>query len=477
MTVAALSTGPARRAWTVTQLVRQIQVGLAESFPGRFWVEGELSGFKVARNRHAFCCLKDEDAQVEAIVWADRLEALPFTPADGMRVFALVRKVDFWAPTGRLRLQIDAFEPAGVGALARALEQLKARLQAEGLFDEARKRPLPFLPRTVGIATAASGAAIHDMLEVLTARFSRRRILLRPCRVQGEGAPADIAAAIDDLNRDGSSEVIIVGRGGGSVEDLWAFNSEAVVRAIARSRIPVVSAVGHESDFTLADLVADLRVPTPTAAAQRVMPEHAALEKQLATSAARLEGALDRRVELARSRLEGRERAFSDPRRLLVDRQRQIEALAARARIALGKLTPARRSRLDRAAAVLSGAVPDGSALRGQLERAGMRLVAAMGHRRAVVKQDVAARAAGLEALSPLAVLARGFALARRADGSIVRDAAVLSTGERMELRFARGGARVELLETVADIAPLVATEPALEARKARAGRTQRRGS
>jgi len=464
--IVAASPRPLRRAWTIGQLVAQIQVGLGEAFPARFWVEGELSGFRTIRGGHAYCCLKDRGAQVEAMLWSEAVAALRFTPADGMQVIARVKKVDFYAPSGRLRLQIEALEPQGVGALARALEELRRRLQAEGLFDEARKRPLPLLPRTVGIATAASGAVIQDMLRILGQRFAERRVLLRPCRVQGDGAADDIARAIDDLNRDGSAEVIIVGRGGGSAEDLWAFHSEIVVRAIARSRVPVVSAVGHESDVTLADLVADLRAPTPTAAAQRVMPERAVLEAELAKLRHRLLGALERQVERARARVATKEAAFGDPRRLARDRRLELEALAARSRVACGQSARRARRRLGHAAIVLRASLPDSSALRARLERLALRLVAAMRSCRVDSGARLAARAASLDALSPLAVLGRGFALARLDDGTIVRDGGLLRGGDHLDLRFARGKARAEVIEASSEKAP--ASEAAVDAERRR---------
>ncbi|HEY8515188.1 MAG TPA: exodeoxyribonuclease VII large subunit [Candidatus Binatia bacterium] len=442
---------PVRRALTVRELAARLQGVLQERFPTRFWVEGELSNVKPARNGHVWCCLKDGDAQIEAVIWRDDLRALRFSPADGMHVLALVRRVDFYAPSGRLRIQLERIEPQGIGALYRALEERKQRLAAEGLFDEARKRPLPFLPRTVGVATAATGAAVRDILRILLQRFPDRHVIVRPCRVQGEGAAADVAAALDDLNRDGAAEVIIVGRGGGSIEDLWAFNEEVVVRAIARSRVPVVSAVGHETDWTLADLVADVRAPTPTAAAALVMPQRDELEERLATSALRLRRALAQRVERARSRLAAADVVLADPRRLVRERRLRLESLARRAREAMLTIPVSRRQRIDRIAARLGGCAPQPQARRLELERLGQRMTAAWERRFAGARHEVDARAAQLDALSPLAVLGRGFALARREGGAVVRDATTLSVGESLDLRFARGSARAQVLETSAE--------------------------
>ena len=439
---------PARRAVRVAELVARLQVGLSENFPNRFWVEGEISGFKVARSGHAFFALKESNAQIEAVIWRDRLARLPVSPEEGGQVLALVRKVDFYAPSGRLRLHVDAIEPRGIGALAKALEERKARLDAEGLFAPERKRPLPFLPRVIGIATAGRSAALRDILEILQQRFSQRRLILRLCRVQGKGAASDIAAALDELNRHGEAEVIILGRGGGSMEDLWCFNEEEVVRAVARSRIPVISGIGHEVDWTLADHVADFRAATPTAAAQRCLPEHRDLQRRLVVFGERLQSAVDKRVELARVRFAGQVAALGDPRELVRRRSARLDALASRAREVFSRLTPERRLRLERAQGILRANLPRTDVSSTALKQLGRRLDVAMGAGLKRARERLAARSSEVHALSPLSVLGRGFSVTQREQGEIVRDAMGLAVDEEVRLRFARGTARARILET-----------------------------
>lgn len=463
----------ARRSVGVRRFVHQLKAGLSELFPNRFWLEGEVTGYKVIRSGHAFFSLKEGDDQVEVVLWSSSRQRLSFTPEDGSQVLALVKKVDFYGPQGRMRLQVDDLEPQGVGALQKALEERKARLEAEGLFAESRKRPIPALPRVIGIATAAKSAALKDILEIMQQRFAERRVLIRPCRVQGQGAQEDIAAALDDLNRDGTPDVIILGRGGGSMEDLMCFNEEAVVRAIARSRIPVIAGIGHEIDTTLADHVADLRVATPTAAAQRCVPDRLELENRLEVIEQRLRGGVSKRIEISRTRLLVCDTALADPRSIVSERRLRLDALgaglrhaltaltgdrrarldayAARARQALAGLTPERRSRLERAAGRLRARLPRTDVRKKSLQEFGGRLDTSMVTLLERARAELGARATQVNALSPLAVLGRGFAVPRTVDGTIVRDATTLAAGDELRLQFARGSARAEVVEVDAD--------------------------
>lgn len=395
-------TRPLAKLLTVSQLTRQVRTTL-DSRLGSLWVAGEISNFRVPPSGHFYFSLKDASSQIAAVMFRSASQLLPFVPEDGMEVLVYGR-VSVYEARGTLQLYVETMEPRGQGALQLAIEQLKQRLQAEGLFAEERKRPLPFLPRAVGIVTAATGAAIHDMLVTLRARMPGVPVIVRPSSVQGREAVADIVQAIADLNEFGKVDVILVGRGGGSLEDLRAFNDERVARAIAASRIPVVSAVGHEIDVTIADLVADRRAPTPTAAAAMAVPDR----RELLAVLRRLYGSLTvsarRRLERCRERLDLGARRLRDPQQALKALQLRVDDLS---------------ERLARAVA------------------ANLRLA----------RQHLRRNAERLDALSPLAVLSRGYAIARRADdGSVVRDAATLRAADRLRLTLARGAATVRVL-------------------------------
>ena len=399
----ALGLPPLTTVLTVSQLNQRIRTTL-EGGLDDVWVAGEISNFRVPPSGHFYFCLKDRRSQIAAVMFRSANQLLPFRPADGMDVIVRGR-VGIYELRGDLQLCVEAMEPRGLGAQQLAFEQLKKRLAAEGLFAEARKRALPFMPRAVGLVTALRGAAIHDVLSILHARLPGIRVIIRPVRVQGQGAAPDIAQALADLNRSGKPDVIIVGRGGGSLEDLWAFNDERVARAIAASRVPVVSAVGHEVDVTISDLVADRRAPTPTAAAALVVPDHRELRTWLDQAALRLRGAIQRQTRRQRERLTAQAGHLRDPRQALKAVQLRVDELSERA---VGAIT-------------------------GRLRFA---------------RQRWRAGAERLQALSPLAVLERGYSIARRIDdGTVVRDAAAVRAGEPLRLTFARGTARVRVEE------------------------------
>ncbi len=433
----------APRILTVTQLTNLVQRSLEEGV-GSAWVGGELSNVKVAPSGHVYGTLKDDQSQLQLVMFRSAAQTLPFQPRDGMDVVVLGR-IALYPARGQLQLYCDAMEPRGLGALRLAFEQLKQRLDAEGLFDADRKRPLPSHPRAVGIVTARHGAAIHDMRVVLRRRWPLARVVLRPVRVQGEGAAAEIARGIAELNRLGGIEVMIVGRGGGSLEDLWAFNEEVVARAIAGSRIPIVSAVGHEVDFTIADFVADVRAPTPSAAAALVVPERERLGVELETARAALRAALRRRVGRTRERLIALERGLGNPRRRVAERILRVDDLTARLRQGLARRVAWDHRELHGLAQRLerSGPMAQLAHARARLDGLAGRLAFALDVRVRAARSEVERSASRLEALSPLACLARGYAIVRRGDatGPVVQDAATLAPGDTVDLLFARGRA------------------------------------
>ena len=392
------------RVLRVGELVAELGALLAQRV-GRIWVVGELSNLRRASSGHFYFTLKDDDAQLRGVLFRADAERLPFVPEDGLEVLAF-GEVALYGARGDLQLVVRQLEPRGRGALRLAFEQLRARLDREGLFDPTRKRPLPRFPRAIGVVTSVQGAALHDVIEVSGARFPGTPLLIAAARVQGDGADLELIEALQLLASRAEVEVILLVRGGGSLEDLWPFNSEGLARAIARCPVPVVAGVGHETDVTIADWVADARAPTPSAAAALALPDGAELGARLARDRGRLRAAFAARLARAAARLE----AAGDA----------LRRASPMARLA------ARRERLGREAQRLR------SALALHLERARGQLALAAGR---------------LESLSPLAVLARGYAIARRAgDGHIVRDASEVAHGDELAVRVARG----EILATVA---------------------------
>jgi exodeoxyribonuclease VII large subunit len=439
---------PGRRVFTVSELTRAVKETLEGRFGG-LWVEGEISNLRSHTSGHVYFTLKDEEAQIRAVLFRSRVRRVRFEPVDGLHVLAFGR-LDVYAVRGEYQLVCEVLEPKGVGALQLAFEQLKARLLAEGLFDAARKRPLPTLPRRVGLVTSPTGAAVRDFLRVVTRRFAGLQVLVCPVRVQGETAAGEIAEALRTLNRLGDLDVIVLARGGGSLEDLWAFNEEAVARAIAASKIPVISAVGHETDVTIADFVADLRAPTPSAAAELVVREKTELARQVATLGTRLARTMRQRTGRLADRLADirRRRVLTDPGRPLRDWARRVDDLGTRLGRAMARHDARARERLDRAAralrpALLAAPVRNQRRLAGQLEG---RLRRGVGEATARRRRAVEALAARLDGLSPLACLARGYAIAALPSGEVLTRGDRVRIGERVIVRLHEGslGCRVE---------------------------------
>ena len=420
---------------TVSELNALAQEILEETFPS-IWVEGEISNLRRYPSGHTYFTLKDEGAQIAAVLFRGASQSLPFRPEDGLKVLARGR-ISLYEARGTFQIIVDALEPAGLGALQLAFEQLKARLLAEGLFDAARKRSLPLLPRRIGIVASPASAALRDVLKVLSRRFANLEVVLAPSRVQGEGASLEIVEAIRLLNRLGGVDVLILARGGGSLEDLWPFNEERVARAIAASGVPVVSAVGHEVDVTIADLVADLRAPTPSAAAEMVVRSKEEMVERIASLRSRLVAAMRLLVAAAGDALEeaGSARARQAVRDRLDDLTGRLgthvqrTTTEARHRLAIlrERMTPGRLA----ARLLLRRSAADG------LER---RLQSASAARQQRARDQCAAYAERLQALSPLAVLGRGYAICRLQDtGAILKDSAAVRAGDAVSVLLHRG--------------------------------------
>ena len=433
----------------VGELTRRIKDALSSEFPA-VWVRGEVLGYKRATGAgNTYFCLKDRFAQLDCMMWAKDAARLRFELRDGLQIEAF-GNVSVYEARGRYQLYVSEMRPAGAGARLLALEALKKRLQAEGLFDPSRKRPLPSYPRRIGLVTSPSGAAVRDLITVLRKRWPAIGLVLAPVRVQGDGAAEEIVWAIRRFNRYAQVDLLIVGRGGGSLEVLWAFNEEIVVRAIAGSSIPVISAVGHEVDVTLADFAADVRAATPSNAAELAVRDRRAIENQTSGLRQRLRRAIHHALAVRRQQFDHLIEKHGFRRRWDVFRlwRRRVEDSADRARTQMNRRLRVARRRLDGAAAAYGlrefprrlGELRLESREQAQrLERAITEIVAAR-------RSSVAGCDARLGALSPRRVLERGYCLVRRPDGTLLRAAASLAAGDAIRVEFARGDvdARVE---------------------------------
>ena len=432
---------PARRVWTVRELVAAVRTRVEREY-GDVWVEGEISNFRPAESGHLYFTLKDDGAQVRIVMFRSQARLLRFKPANGMQVIARGR-VTVYEARGELQLSAEMLEPLGAGALQIAFEQLKAKLASEGLFERERKKLIPALPRRVGVVTSPRGAALHDILNILRRRHQAVSVLIYPAQVQGESAAAEVGAGVRYFNRAKNVDVIVVARGGGSLEDLAAFNDEGLARVIAASELPVISAVGHETDFTIADFVADLRAPTPSAAAELVIESERQLRERVESLHSRLSRAARYQLLMSRQKLTelAQHGAFARMQDLINRRQQRLDDLMYRlATVKRGQLQELRR-RIEIASARLHLHDPRRS-LR-NLRRDVDARVAALGAavRRALLQRRARAEqlAARLEALSPLNILERGYALVFDAEGKLVKDTAQLQVGMDVRARVARG--------------------------------------
>lgn len=441
---------PTRRIWRVADLVSAVRTTVERGYTD-VWVEGEISNFRPSESGHLYFTLKDGDAQLRIVMFRSQARLLRFRPESGMQVIARGR-VTIYDARGELQLSAEFLEPVGAGALQVAFEQLKARLAQEGLFDATRRKPVPPLPRRIGIVTSPRGAALQDMLNILARRHENVGIQIYPAQVQGETAAAEVAAGIKHFNRAKSVDVIIIARGGGSIEDLAAFNDETLARAIFASTLPVISAVGHETDFTIADFVADLRAPTPSAAAELVIESKHRLAEHLAHLHQRLDRATRYRLLMARTHLQelAQHGAFARIQDLMVRRSQRLDELAYRLASNYRTLLHDYHRRLDLAASRVrhydfrrSLAV-----VRGELDARTEAVVHAFQSQMAARRARAERLTAQLDALSPVQILERGYALVFDERGALVKDATKLARGTQISARVARGSFTAEVKST-----------------------------
>ena len=429
-----------RRILTVSQLTAGIKDLLETTFD-EVWVEGEISNLRRPPSGHLYFTLKDENSQIRGVLFKMQSRYLRFELEDGQYVICWGR-VGIYEKRGEYQLILDYVEPKGVGSLQIAFEQLKLRLAAEGLFDEARKRPLPLVPKKIGIVTSPTGAVIRDMLHILRRRFENIEVVLYPVKVQGEGAAAEIAHGVGYLGEKGGVDVIIVGRGGGSLEDLWAFNAEVVARAIFVSPVPVISAVGHETDFTIADFVADVRAPTPSAAAELVVPHKRDLSRLIEVLTERMGRGMDRLLVRRREQVIGVQGRVKDPRRRIEELRLRLDEHWGRLAAAVLRTWRENRERTERILRLLFAQDPvheirsqrDGLS---QLDKGlGMGMAALLASKQKGWEKEIAR----LDAMSPLAILRRGYSITRRLPGNqILRDADEVGMKGQVAVRLHRG--------------------------------------
>src|ERR1700678_967367 len=442
---------PERRVWAVRDLVAAVRTHLEREYSDA-WVEGEISNFRAHGSGHLYFTLKDGSAQIRIVMFRSSAKLLRFRPADGMQVVVRGR-VTVYEDRGELQISAEYIEPKGAGSLQIAFEQLKAKLEGEGLFAAERKKAVPALPARVGGVTSPQAAALRDILNILQRRHHTVNVVIYPAQVQGDAAAAEVAAGVRHFNRERSVEVIIVARGGGSAEDLAAFSDEALARTVAASEIPVISAVGHETDFTILDFVADLRAPTPSAAAELVIRSRLEIENQSEAVRERLVRAMERRLLEARHGLTERAQhgAFARMMDLIRQRQQKLDDLTYR----LERNQRQRLEQMRRRWELLAAAVRHYdvrrmlAGMRGEMENAVAAMSAAMRNQLLLKKLRLERMGRALETLSPLAILERGYALVFNSAGQLVKDAAQVNVGEEISARLSRGEIRATVQNRV----------------------------
>ena len=433
----------AQRVIGVAELNRLTKELIESNLP-LMWIAGEISNFVRAASGHCYFSLKDAQAQVRCVMFRHKLQHQDWKPENGMQVEVRACP-SFYEARGEFQLNVETMRRAGLGALYAAFEKLKAKLQAEGLFDEAARRPLPRFPRAIGVVTSLKAAALRDVLTTLRRRMPAIAVVIYPTAVQGEAAGREIAAAIAAADARAECDVLIVCRGGGSIEDLWAFNEEVVARAIHACTLPVISGVGHETDFTIADFVADLRAPTPTAAAQLASPNRDELRQEVSHHAQRLTRVMARAIERRMQQLDGLARSLVHPGERIEAQFSQLGHLASRLRSAWGRGADERRWQLRDLVRGLRTLRPDAAALAAAPRDLAQRLRNAAANHMQMLHADVRHLAAQLANLNPDAVLERGYSITEAADGSVVRDASQLKLDDELKLTLARGWVRARV--------------------------------
>ena len=437
------------RVYTVTELTEEIR-GLLEERFAFVWIEGEISNFRSPISGHYYLVLKDENAQIRAVMFRNQARSLKFLPEDGMKVVAQ-GKIGIYPPRGEYQVVLDYLEPMGVGALALAFEQVKRKLAAQGVFDTAVKKPVPFLPQRVAVITSPTGAAIRDFLKVLGRRFANMEVVVVPVRVQGERSSTEIIKALETVNRHLPVDVIILTRGGGSLEDLWAFNQEALALAIRRSSIPVISAVGHEIDVTIADLAADFRAPTPSAAAEMLVTEKELLVSRILDLRKRMENRVKGVLKKYTEDLERTARRLRDPRKRLADSWMRLDELSGRI-VHAGQLFLGNAKRMlnaEKRALHAHSPLRFIPAMRQEKDFVERGLVRAAGMYLSGRKTSLSMLGRQLQDLGPLSILRRGYSITLTVpDRNVVRKASTVGGGDLVQVLLGEGGLECRVEET-----------------------------
>jgi exodeoxyribonuclease VII large subunit len=432
--------GDRTKIYTVSTLSEEIK-NLLEAKFDFVWVEGEISNFRAPTSGHFYMVLKDEKAQIKAVMFRPQTRYLKFMPQDGMKVIVQGR-VAIYEPRGEYQVILDYMEPLGVGALALAFEQLKKKLAAQGIFDQGIKRPLPFLPQRVAVITSPTGAAIRDFLKIIRRRFANLEIIVVPVKVQGEGAAAEMVEALELVNRELDVDVIVLTRGGGSLEDLWAFNREELALAIRASRVPVVSAVGHEIDVTISDLAADLRAPTPSGAAELLVAEKETLKQQIMQLQARLQTGLKTDLASLQEKLRFLSKGLRDPRKRLADSWLRLDEMESRLSRMMAFMIMDRKRSLaaGERALILHSPVKIIAGLKQNIEFQNRSMAMMVTRKLKDCRMGMSMLQEKLKDMSPLSVLRRGYSIARKLpEKQLLRSSSKVNKGDRVSVMLAEG--------------------------------------